>query len=584
MEISSNLITIATAVGIFFLAFMTIGMIFARLYTRATKELTFVRTGFGGQKVIKDGGSLVLPVLHDLIWVNMNTLRLEVNRANEQALITQDRMRVDVTAEFYVRVQPDENAIATAAQTLGDRTTNPEKLKSLIEGKFVDALRSVAAGMTMEALHESRAEFVQEVQNTSAEDLMKNGLELESVSLTGLDQTAREYFNPDNAFDAEGLTKLTGEIEERRKKRNDIEQDTRIQIEQKDLETEKISLSIKQENEFARLAQVRAIANETASQEAEIAQVAAEKRRELEQANIVSAREVELSRIDKDRATREKNIEANRLVSEREIGKEKSIELANQDRDIAIADKSKDRSKAQADADLARSEAVREAENVLTVQQTAEAQRDKDIELIKAAEAAERQTIGVRVAATAEKDAAGDHAAAIRLEAEARAQATQVKYEAEAEGTRVLNEAKNVLNQAQISLAVNLAMIDSLPDIIRETVKPAEKIESIKILDVSGLSGIGGGSSGNDNTRAGGSGNVADGLIGALLKYQATSPLLKKVLSELDLEGLDPRELMSTGGLAAEVIAAASPKAQADSKADSAPSNAAQAGDEEQSE
>ena len=43
------------------------------------------------------------------------------------------------------------------------------------------------------------------------------------VSLTALDQTSRDYFNPNNAFDAQGLTKLTEEIEMRRKQRNIIE-------------------------------------------------------------------------------------------------------------------------------------------------------------------------------------------------------------------------------------------------------------------------------------------------------------------------------------------------------------------------
>ena len=90
-------------VGIIFIALLTIGMIFARLYRRSSKEVSFVRTGFGGQKVIMNGGALVLPVLHEIIPVNMNTLRLEVRRANEQALITKDRMRVDVQAEFNGR-------------------------------------------------------------------------------------------------------------------------------------------------------------------------------------------------------------------------------------------------------------------------------------------------------------------------------------------------------------------------------------------------------------------------------------------------------------------------------------------------
>ncbi|MBV1934152.1 MAG: flotillin family protein, partial [Parvibaculaceae bacterium] len=188
-------------------ALFTIGLIFSRLYKRASKEISFVRTGFGGQKVILNGGALVFPVLHEVIAVNMNTLRLLVNRADDQALITKDRMRVDVIAEFYVRVQPTMESIANAAQTLGSRTLRPDELKELMEGKFVDALRSVAAEMSMEELHEQRVDFVQKVQQVVSEDLLKNGLELETVSLTGLDQTGMEYFNANNAFDAEGLTR-----------------------------------------------------------------------------------------------------------------------------------------------------------------------------------------------------------------------------------------------------------------------------------------------------------------------------------------------------------------------------------------
>ena len=84
------------------------------LYLRSSKERAFVRTGFGGQKVVMNGGALVLPIVHEVIPVNMNTLRLEVSRGRERALITKDRMRVDVTSEFYVRVQASADAIAAA--------------------------------------------------------------------------------------------------------------------------------------------------------------------------------------------------------------------------------------------------------------------------------------------------------------------------------------------------------------------------------------------------------------------------------------------------------------------------------------
>jgi len=186
-----------------------IAYIFHWLYRRSSKETAFVRTGLGGQKVVINGGAFVLPIIHDVTPVNMSTLRLEVRRGQQSALITRNRMRVDVVAELYARVKPATDAVSIAAQTLGRRTMDPEKLRELLEGRFVDALRAIAAEMTMEEMHERRGEFVKRVRQYLEEALAQNGLELESVSLTGLDQTNMEYFNPSNAFDAEGLTQLT---------------------------------------------------------------------------------------------------------------------------------------------------------------------------------------------------------------------------------------------------------------------------------------------------------------------------------------------------------------------------------------
>ena len=171
--LNSNLYQILVLAGIVLAALIIIGVIIARLYKRSSKEVSFVRTGFGGEKVILNGGAIVLPVLHEVIPVNMNTLRLEVKRATDQALITRDRMRVDVMAEFYVRVKPTAESIATAAQTLGKKTMSPQELKDLVEGKFVDSLRAVAAEMAMEELHEKRVDFVQKVQQVVSEDLFR---------------------------------------------------------------------------------------------------------------------------------------------------------------------------------------------------------------------------------------------------------------------------------------------------------------------------------------------------------------------------------------------------------------------------
>ena len=546
-----NLMDIGLYAGVFVFSLFVIGLIFARLYRRASKEISFVRTGFGGQKVVMNSGTFVFPVLHETIPVNMNTLRLEVRRSNEQALITRDRMRVDVLAEFYVRVKPTQESIANAAQTLGTRTMHPQELKELVEGKFVDALRAVAAEMAMTELHEQRVDFVQKVQQVVSEDLLKNGLELESVSLTGLDQTSKEHFNPDNAFDAEGLTRLTEEIELRKKIRNDIEQDTVVDIQKKNLEAERHKLEIAKEEEYARLEQEREVEVRRAAQVAEIASEQATKKREAEEAEIQAQKNIDLARILSERAVEEENIQKQQQVDAKDIEKQRVVELAEQDRDIAIAEKSKAKSEAEAEASTARALAVAEEEKVTTAQEKERAERQKQIELIEAAKMAERQAIAVTTAAEAEKQASEDKAEELRtlaqgeadkerLQAQGKAEAeklvaeaAQIRYQVDADGTSALNQAHNLLSPEQIAMQVKMAIVKHMPDIIRESVKPMEQIDGIKIIQVDGLN-TGGNSSGGSNSDGN---NLADQVVNSALKYRVQAPLVESLLNELGLEG-----------------------------------------------
>lgn len=511
------------------------------LYRRSSKETSFVRTGLGGQKVVVNGGAFVLPIVHEVTPVNMNTLRLEVRRGRDSALITKDRMRVDVVAEFYVRAQAQPAAIAAAAQTLGRRTMQPDSLKELVEGKFIDALRSVAAEMTMEHLHEKRGEYVKRVRQAVAEDLLQNGLELESVSLTGLDQTNMEFFNPSNAFDAEGLTRLTEEIERRKKIRNDIEQDTLIQIRNKNLEAERVQLDIDRESEYARLEQQREVETRRAAQQANLARERAVSERESEEARIESRLQIERAKIAQERALDEDRIARERDTQRLEIDRRKALELAEQERAIAIAAKSKAQSEAQADAELARAKAVSAEEKVFSARETEIAERRKQIELIAAAQDAERDGIRVRLQAEAERAAAADHAAAARLNAEGEAEADKIRslaaklrYEIEAEGKRMMNESLNVLSPEARGSEARLRVIDRIEGIIRESVKPMESIESIKILHVDGLGGGNQAGPGGE-TQA----NFSDSVVNSALRYRAQAPLVDSLLKEIGLQGGD---------------------------------------------
>jgi uncharacterized membrane protein YqiK len=298
------------------------------LYRRSTKETAFVRTGFGGEKVVVSGGAFVIPVLHDVTLVNMTVMRIEVVRREAQALITKNRMRVDVIAEFFVKVGSSRQAVGVAAQTLGRRTLERDGTRDLLEGRFASALRTVAAQMTLEELHEQRQDYAQRVKTVALEGLAQNGLDLESVALVDLDQTNLEFFDSSNAFDAEGLTQLTETIESRRRMRNEIEQRTQVQIRAQNLDAQRKVLDIDREGEYARLEQERDLEVRRTAQRAELARDRAIRDQEGEQAQIAAREEIEKSRFVQERNLAEARIQNQEDTQQREIARRRSIDEA----------------------------------------------------------------------------------------------------------------------------------------------------------------------------------------------------------------------------------------------------------------
>ena len=224
-------------------------------YERGNNEVSLLRTGVGGRRVVIDGGVLAIPNFHEISRVNMQTLRLDVDRRGDSSLITQDRLRVDVGAEFYVSVIPEEDSITRAAQTLGKRTFQRDELRNLIDGMLVDALRCVAARMSMDELHENRAQFVGEVREGLKDTLARYGLQLDSVSLTGLDQTPFSSLDENNAFNAVGMRKLAEVIAKSKKERAEIDADSEVSVRRASMQASRQRLEIDLEERRAEIVQ-----------------------------------------------------------------------------------------------------------------------------------------------------------------------------------------------------------------------------------------------------------------------------------------------------------------------------------------
>ncbi len=704
-------LTILIAVGVYLLHW---------LYRHSSKDQSFVRTGSGGERVVMGGGALVIPIIHDITVVNMNAVPIEIRRQGEQSLITKNKIRIDLVTEFSVRVIESNEGVRTAARTLGARTQDPTALKEVIQGKLIDAMSTVAASMTLDEIHEGRQHFISQVSALAREAVLLNGLELESASLTSLNQASLSYFDERNQFDAEGMTLIVKETEARRKLRNQIENETRVQISTKDFEAEQRIIEIDRELEFSRIDQARDIEMKKAKQASEIetersasqiaiteARVRTEeeserfqinKTRAVEEARISSDNQVKSlaiqrgnetdiaevnarSQLEKERLQSRQQIESERVAREQEIreaqiqskltvatfeteadGKienarlatqgevetarvntEKSIELANVDserivritaqearseferaevtrsliveterlrmeeevraRDIerqhkikmaetasyrevedarVVADREieelrtaarryierfdieqqmetelADKTRLIAVVNKAIDEAVvrtREAEALQTLAQSEEqiesrraeekATRAKSVDIIDAETRAERERIRTVKMAEANKEASERHAEAEMAEA----RAAEFRYGVDAEGNRKLNEAENSRNQESRRSALLEGVVNRLPEIIREQVKPMENIDSIKILQVDGLPGLNspteGGGTGE--SRSGPDGSVSDQVVSSAMKYRTQVAFVDGLMEEI---GLPLKNLGSAGGM-----------------------------------
>jgi uncharacterized membrane protein YqiK len=518
----------ATSIILLVIALVVILVVVAAwLYERASREVSLVRTGLGGRKVVLDGGVIVLPYFHKVSRVNMQTMRLEVSRHGEQALITKDRLRVDVGVEFYVSVEPTEDSIARASQTLGSRTFEADKLRDLIEGKLLDTLRSVAAQQTMDNLHEGRGAFVKEVKSALTEEIRRNGLELESVSLTALDQTPFTALDENNAFNAVGMRKLAEVIANSKKERATIDADAEVSVRRSAMEAAKRTLQIDLEEQEAQIEQVKTLESLRAAQ---LAQIAASKAESEIAANA--------AKIEMEKSIRASDIRREEEITKAEIAQRLAVETAEQQRNITLRKQSMDEAKAEAAASGARAEAVKAAEDVETAKAIAAAERGKSLDLISAEKESQVHGLRKQHAADTEADTMVKLAGARLKTAQSDADAEKARLSAMAEemamkaqNARAMNEAKNAMSPEVIDLARDKARLEALPKIVEQMVRPAEKIDSIKIHHITGGAlNRGGAPAGSEN---GGDKPPVNQALDSIMDMALQLPALRKIGEDL---------------------------------------------------
>jgi uncharacterized membrane protein YqiK len=556
----------------------------ARFLKRPSPSEAIIRIGKSTTDVFIGRACWIVPVLHRAATMSLSTIGLTIRREGHEALVTKDFISTNLSAEFYIRVEPNEDDVKKAARTIGidegHASTDAVRAKAqqLLEPKLIGAIRAVAAQNDFLALHLNREHFGLEVSNALREDLGRNGFTLESVTITELTQTPLSELRNDDIFGASGRETVTNTVVQkniavRKKMQEEAERTAEISREQE--------INVAQQNRLMREGKAK---EEESAIKAELAKNEAVEARDIQrQANIA------VERARKEQTEQAAAIGKQKAVEAAQVDKDRTIEAALVDKQITLTLKAKD--SAEADAQKASALALKEKadQEVITVGQVAEAERQKQVAIVASQRAAEQEKIAAEVeaykkrieaeaGATARQAAAEGEAQAVKIRAKAEADAAEMQAlsitklaEAhregglkEAEVLRQKNAAANSKSRELLLQEAVLAFIDAAPNLMRELVKPAEKIAEIKVLQLGGAMGGGAGANGNGANGGGVQLPLLGGALGpvtkSIVEASALLPMLKEVMKFTDADRIKSAfGALGEGAPAAPPVAATVP-------------------------
>ena len=292
------------------------------------------------------------------------------------------------------------------------------------------------------------------------------------------------------------------------------------------------------------------------------------KERSLEEQRVSKELEVELAEIQKQHQVQEEKInkeKANQLTAVQretelvlekqkqemaEVEKMKALEVAKVAKQIAIFSEEKVVALTQAEVYRARTEQELTEQEMLTVRTKSQAERQKLASLIRAEEEATRQQIeketAVNIQAYEMKQLAQARYESTENEAlaiERLTLATQKEALVKAEGERAMIEARNLVAEHILKNEAVSKLIGELAKIASELMKPAEKIDSIKIVHMDGMPGAPISSpseeAGGEQSLLsyGGSRSAIGAIINGILQIGAFKPVFKDLFDKDVLAG-----------------------------------------------
>jgi uncharacterized membrane protein YqiK len=588
----------AIAAIVALLLFVFIAALFSAFLKKAAPGTALVKTGFGlGEAAISTSSAIVIPLLHKHEVIDMTVKTVRLRRREHDSLSCADGIRAEVEVDFYIKINPIDEDIRRVANSVGcTRASNLDTIRELFEAKFSDALKTAGSKLTFDQLYQNRKEFKTQIlialgQEGDA-DIVLNGYRLDDVAIQYLEQLPLNKHDGNNVLDSKGIKEIAQRTSSEAEAANQRLNEKNVRIAEQNQVAESRQLEIDQDLSFKRAKQRREI-DEMAAKERALAEKTKQEQSALEErANIARMLEVQIAEQKKQEETNIAEKAKERAIAVAEEEKAKAIELAKIQRESAIAEQTKEKLAMLEKTALQEAEKIKAEEQAVTVKAVETANRQKQISVIAAEqeaqvtltsqkveadvkaynllkesqarlEAAELDLLSVEKQARteiidAEKESkkeliaknveADMEAYKLRTIAAARLEAADLEAKAAAKEADAIRNigianadtlaarlmAENSIGKNKIMADAIQALIPLIPQIVERLMAPAEKIDSIKFLQINGMEKMGGSQSDYSNT---GNGPLTvspmNNIFNTLLGVGMAMPLIKEIMKTM---------------------------------------------------
>jgi len=431
-----NTVTVVAALAIIFVLLLLLIALLKR-YRKVGPNEALIISGWtkgGVPKVVQGGGAFVWPLVQKADILSLEVITIDVRTPE---VYTEQGVPVIVDGIAQIKVHATDESIRTAAEQFLGRGRNEimNVAKQTLEGH----LRAILGQMVVEDIYKNRDLFAQKVQETSATDFAKMGLEIVSFTL-------RDIKDNEGYLDALGKPRLA-----------QVKRDAVVAQAEADRDAIIKSAQAKQAGETERFKQETVIAQANRDYNVKVAEyqmMVNEKKAEADLA-------YDLSKFKKSQQVRKEEVQVEVVEKEQQIVvQEKEIMRKEKELDATVnkpADARRYAVQVQADAERYKIEAE--------AQGRAEANKAQGF--------AEAQVIQATGQAEAEAAKAKGLAQAEVIEAQGSAEAQAMARKAES--WKQYNEA-----------AITQMFVEVLPKMAQAVAEPLAKTEKIVVVNSGG--------------------------------------------------------------------------------------------------